>query len=97
MLARIAREHGVPVHGATMPLKLAQLLIEFLSRPGDLVADPCAGYLTSAFAAQDTGRRWVATERMLEYLLPPAIAMRSRPGFSGGMGMDHIPSETMVA
>lgn len=86
-LAAIAREHGVAVHGATMPLKLAQLLVEFLTQPGQLVADPCSGWLTSAFAAEATGRRWVVTERMLEYLVPPAMAMRDRPGFKDGLGL----------
>ncbi|OGU23746.1 MAG: DNA methyltransferase [Hydrogenophilales bacterium RIFOXYD1_FULL_62_11] len=66
---RAAREAGLPVHGAAMPLQLASFLVQYLSRPGDLVADPFAGTLTTAKAAEINGRRWIATDSALEYLL----------------------------
>lgn len=62
------KEAGLPRHGATMPLALAEFLIRFLSRSGDLVADPFAGSLTTALAAEKNGRRWVATEKIREYM-----------------------------
>lgn len=80
-LTRLARASGLPVHGATMPLALAQMLIEFLSEPDQLVVDPTAGWLTGPFACENTSRRWLATEQMREYLLVPAMRMRERSGF----------------
>jgi site-specific DNA-methyltransferase (cytosine-N4-specific) len=72
---------GLPVHGAPMPLKLAMFLIEFLSEPGDLVVDPFAGSFTTADAAERLGRRWVATDCMIEYVLGGATRFTDAPGF----------------
>lgn len=63
-----ARELGLPVHGAPMPLSLARTLIEFASEPGDLVVDPYAGSLTTALAAEESGRRWWASDIHADYL-----------------------------
>ena len=41
------------------PEKLYRRLIEATTDEGDLVFDPCAGTGTTAFAAEDLGRRWV--------------------------------------
>jgi len=38
-----ARSNGLAEHGAAMPLKLAQFLVEYLCPKGELVVDPCAG------------------------------------------------------
>jgi len=59
---------GIPPHGAPMPLSLAKFLVQYLSRPGDLVVDPFGGTLTTAKAAEEVGRRWLATELMLEHI-----------------------------
>lgn len=59
---------GIPVHGAMMPIKLAEFLIEFTTRPGDLVADPFAGSQTTALAAERLNRLWVTTEMYKEYV-----------------------------
>lgn len=67
-----ARAVGLPDHGAAMPLKLASFLVQWLSRPGDLVVDPMAGTLTTPKAAELAGRRWLASELHLEYLLAGA-------------------------
>lgn len=80
-VAALARAAGLPVHGATMPLKLARFLIEFLTEPNHLVADPCAGWFTTAKAAEQLGRRWFATEQMGEYVLGGALGMRESAGF----------------
>jgi site-specific DNA-methyltransferase (cytosine-N4-specific) len=77
-LRKLADEAGLPRHGATMPLRLAKFLVEWLSRPGDLVADPFAGWFTSCKAAEALGRRWIGTELMLEHVLG------ARPRFAGG-------------
>ena len=79
---KAARAKGLAVHGAPMPLKLAQFLVQFLSSPGDLIADPFAGSHTTADAAQRLGRRWLTTEVMAEYVLGSATRFESAPGFN---------------
>jgi DNA modification methylase len=78
---KAARELGLPVHGAPFPLKLASFLIEFLSEPGDLVADLFMGSFTVADAAERLGRRWLGTECMIEYVLGGSTRFTSAPGF----------------
>lgn len=63
------RDVGLPSNQAPMPLALAKFLVEFLTEPGDLVADPFSGSFTTAKAAETLGRRWIGTEQMLEYVL----------------------------
>lgn len=67
-LQAMARERGLPMHGASMPLALAIFLVQYLSRPGDLVVDPFGGTLTTAKACEMLGRLWVASELMAEYV-----------------------------
>lgn len=76
-----ARQLGLPIHGATMPLEIADFLVRFLTRPGDLVVDDRAGTLTTAKAAEINGRRWIAVERMLEYVRAGAERFREANGF----------------
>ena len=78
---RDAGELGLPVHGAPMPIALADFLIRFLSTPGDLVVDPFGGTLTTARAAECLGRRWCSTELILEYIRAAAQRFSSDPGF----------------
>lgn len=78
---REAIAQGLPTHGAAMPLKLAQFLIEFLTEPGDLVVDPCGGWMTTGKAAELTGRPWLCTELMGEYVLGAASRFRDARGF----------------
>ncbi|MEJ8837797.1 site-specific DNA-methyltransferase [Ramlibacter sp. AN1133] len=63
----LARAEGLPVHSASMPLKLARFLVEFLSEPNDLVVDNFAGWFTTAAACEETGRRWIGSELMAEH------------------------------
>lgn len=86
-LVKLARAANLPVHGATMPLALAKLVIEFLSEKGDIIADPCAGWLTTGKACEDLGRRYVLTEMMGEYVLGGSLAFRGAPGFEAFGGL----------
>ncbi|MES2879181.1 MAG: DNA methyltransferase [Pseudomonadota bacterium] len=99
---KMAIAQGLPVHGATMPLKLAQFYIEYLTERGQMVVDPCAGWLTTARAAELAGRHWACTEMMGEYILGGANRFRTAPGFElfgtfgnmeskheNGIGVDH--------
>jgi DNA modification methylase len=60
---------GTPAHGASMPLALASELIQFTTQADDLVVDPFAGSFTTCKAAELTGRRWLGTELMGEYVV----------------------------
>jgi site-specific DNA-methyltransferase (cytosine-N4-specific) len=76
-----ARAHGLPAHGALMPLALAIFLIRFLTREGQLVVDPFGGWGTSAKAAEVTGRRWLISERIGEYVAAQALRLSGSEGF----------------
>lgn len=76
-----ARENGLPAHGASMPLSLASFLVEFLSKPDDLVVDPFGGSFTTAKAAERLGRRWLSTECMLEYVMGASFRFKDDEGF----------------
>lgn len=79
-----AAAQGLPVHGATMPLSLARFLVEFLTQKDDLIVDSFAGWNTTGLAAEQSGRRWISVERMLEYVLGSAPRFRSCIGFEPG-------------
>ena len=49
-------------------MALAIFLVQYLSRPGDLVVDPFGGSLTTAKACEMLGRLWMASEIMAEYV-----------------------------
>lgn len=78
---RFAKQHGLATHGAPMPLSLASFLIEFLTEPGELVADPFGGSMTTAHAAELLGRRWLSTECMVEYVAASSGRFEQAPGF----------------
>ncbi|ACT52093.1 site-specific DNA-methyltransferase [Methylovorus glucosotrophus] len=78
---QFAKNVGLPAHGAAMPLSLASFLIEFLSRPDDLVVDPFGGSFSTAKAAEQLGRRWLSTECMIEYVLGASVRFKEFDGF----------------
>lgn len=78
---RLNAEMGLRAHGAMFPLRLARFLVDFLSRPGDLVADPFGGWNTTGLAAEQAGRRWITTEKMAQYAAGGATRFRNAPGF----------------
>ena len=76
-----ARARGLKAHGVPMPLSLAKFLVELLTEPGEVVADPFGGSFTTAKAAELLGRRWLSTECMAEYVIGSAFRFREQPGF----------------
>lgn len=78
---RLASDLDLPLHGAGMPYSIPEFLIQFLTEPGDLVVDPCAGRFMTGLAAENTGRSWMCGELMLEYLRGGAELFRSAAGF----------------
>jgi site-specific DNA-methyltransferase (cytosine-N4-specific) len=51
-----------------MPYSLADFLVRFLSREGDLIVDPFGGTFTTGEAAQRNARRWICTDMIWEYV-----------------------------
>jgi DNA modification methylase len=62
------------------PLGLLKLLLEVASTPGDLVLDPCCGSGTLAIAAEDTGRRWIASDTSLPAIQTSRKRLLALPG-----------------
>lgn len=87
-LAKIASSLGLPTHGATMPLALAKFLIQFLTGNSEeeLVVDPFGGWFRTARAAEEMGRRWIASEIMGEYVRGGAEGFRGCAGFELAAG-----------
>lgn len=50
------------VHPTQKPVALCEYLIRTYTRPGEVVADICAGSGTTAVAAMNTGRRFICFE-----------------------------------
>ena len=50
------------IHPTQKPVELCEYLIQTYTRPGEVVADLCAGSGTTAVAALNTGRRFVCFE-----------------------------------
>ena len=94
---KFAREHGLAVHGAPMPLKLASFLTEFLTEPGELVVDPFGGSLTTAHAAELLGRRWLSTECIVEYLAGSSSRFETAPGFRRSDWVNEVLTESLAA
>lgn len=78
---RAARALGLPVHGAPFPEALVRFLVEFMTKPGDSVADFCAGSQTTAAVCEELGRPWVTTEIIGEYVRGGAERLKDCPGF----------------
>ncbi|WP_066732985.1 site-specific DNA-methyltransferase [Cupriavidus sp. D384] len=78
---RAARDLGLPTHGAMQPTDIPDFFTRFLSRPGDLVVDPFGGTIRTGLAAERLGRRWIATEWILQYVRGAAELFRQADGF----------------
>lgn len=63
-----AKRRNLPSHGAMFPTALADFFIRFLTEENELVVDPFAGAFKTCLAAERLGRRWIGTERVLEYV-----------------------------
>jgi DNA modification methylase len=62
------RERGIRSHPARFPSDLPDFFINFLTEPGDLVADPFAGSNVTGAVAESLGRRWLSIDIDDEYL-----------------------------
>jgi site-specific DNA-methyltransferase (cytosine-N4-specific) len=62
------KEEGVKIHPARFPAALPDFFIRLLTEEGDVVLDPFAGSNTTGSVAEALGRRWIAVERIEEYI-----------------------------
>jgi DNA modification methylase len=86
---RDAQALGLPVHGAMQPLAIADFLIRYLSREGDLILDPFGGTVKTGMAAERNGRRWIVIEALLDFLRGAAERFRGMEGFR--CAIDDLP------
>lgn len=68
LLARHVMAMGLPPHGATFPVALADTLIRYFCPEGGTVVDPFGGWSTVGYAAEMAGRHWVTSELNWEYV-----------------------------
>jgi DNA modification methylase len=80
-VSNYAKELGIAPHSAKMPYSLAEFLVRFLSREGDLIVDPFGGTFTTGEAAERNGRRWICTDTIWEYVRQSFIRFDDRDTF----------------
>jgi DNA modification methylase len=66
--AKRSKELGLKMHPARFPAALPEFFIKLLTEEGDTVIDPFAGSNTTGLVAESLQRRWIAMERVAEYL-----------------------------
>lgn len=59
---------GIKIHPARFPAALPEFFIRLVTEPGDLVLDPFAGSNTTGAVAEKLDRRWIAIEKVQDYL-----------------------------
>jgi site-specific DNA-methyltransferase (cytosine-N4-specific) len=62
------KTHSYALHPARFPPEVPEFFIRFLTEEDDLVLDPFAGSNVTGAIAEQTRRRWVASELRREYL-----------------------------
>jgi len=66
--AKRSKELGLKMHPARFPAALPEFFIRLLTEQGDTVIDPFAGSNTTGVVAESLRRRWIAMERVPQYL-----------------------------
>ncbi|WP_301817925.1 DNA-methyltransferase [Neisseria maigaei] len=70
----------IKAHPARFPTKLPEFFIKFLTQPNDIVVDIFAGSNTTGLACEKLGRKWLAFEKVPEYLAASAFRFINEPG-----------------
>lgn len=66
---RYCREHGLPIHPARFPDAVPSFFTRLTTEVGDLVGDCFGGSMMTARTARDLGRRYVAVDKCLDYVM----------------------------
>jgi site-specific DNA-methyltransferase (cytosine-N4-specific) len=66
--AKRSKDLGLKMHPARFPAALPEFFMKLLTDEGDIVVDPFAGSNTTGVVAEGLRRRWMAMERVPEYL-----------------------------
>ena len=66
-LNRVELQIEGTIHPTQKPVELCEYFIKTYTRPGEVVADICAGSATTAVAALNTGRRFICFETVPAY------------------------------
>lgn len=72
---RTCREKGIVPHPARMQVGLAEMFIQFLTDPDDLILDPFGGSNTTGYAAEKNSRRWISIEAKDDFSLQSQIRL----------------------
>ncbi len=97
-IAALIRDFAIPLPASSvfrctvqrlLP-ELAAFLIEFLTEPGDLVVDPFAGLHKVPIAAERLGRRWLATDKIMEWLAISRNLFTAAPGYKSNPMLDEL-------
>ena len=77
------------MHPTQKPVELCEYLIQTYTRPGEVVADICAGSGTTAVAALNTGRRYICFETAPAIYAPALerVALAREAVAGGGKGV----------
>lgn len=67
-LKNFAKENGYPDHTALFPVRFAAFFIKWMTNVNDLVVDMFGGWLNTAHAAEELNRRWLTSDKHLEFL-----------------------------
>jgi site-specific DNA-methyltransferase (cytosine-N4-specific) len=81
--AKRSKELGLKMHPARFPAALPEFFIKLLTEPGDTVVDPFAGSNTTGVVAEGLRRRWIAMERVREYLEASKVRFERSVGENG--------------
>jgi DNA modification methylase len=82
---RLRDEEGKKAHSTQKPERLLERIILGCTNEGGVVLDPFAGTGTTAYVAQQHGRRWIAVEKEREYveLMARRLGVEAEPVRSG--------------
>jgi DNA modification methylase len=93
---RLRDGEGKKAHSTQKPERLLERIILGCSREGDVVLDPFAGTGTTAYVAQQLGRRWIAVEKEREYVELMAQRLGAEPEHGRGSGASGPRNKTVT-
>ena len=83
--AKRSKEMGLKMHPARFPAALPEFFIKLLTEQGDTVIDPFAGSNTTGVVAEGLRRRWIAIERVPEYLEASKVRFERAVNLDGAL------------